>query len=59
MWKYSQQYMDSAIERSRGSIQANDDPEYAEVFNTARRDHFRAMDLDPKDIRRDVIDGMW
>ena len=50
--------MESALDRSRGGMQANYDPEYADVFNQARRDHFRAMDLDPNDIRRDLIDGM-
>ena len=58
VWKASEDYMNGAIDRSRGGIQANYDPEYADVFNTARRDHFRAMDLDPNDIRRDLVDGM-
>lgn len=58
VWKASQDYMDAAFDRSRGSLQAKYDPEYADIFNTARRDHFRAMDLDPNDIRKDMIDGV-
>ena len=58
VWKYSEDYMEGALDRSRGSVQAKYDPEYADVFNQARKDHFRAMDLDPSDIRRDLIDGM-
>jgi len=58
LWKFSEDYMESAFDRSRGGLQAKYDPEYADVFNQARRDHFRAMDLDPKDIRKDMIDGM-
>ena len=56
--KYSSDYMESAIDRSGGGFRANYDPEFADIFNTARKDHFRAMDLDPNDIRRDLVDGM-
>jgi hypothetical protein len=58
VWKFSEDYMESAFDRSRGGLQAKYDPEYADIFNTARRDHFRAMDLDPSDIRKDMIDGL-
>ena len=58
LWKFSEDYMESAFDRSRGGLQAKYDPEFADIFNQARRDHFRAMDLDPKDIRRDMIDGV-
>ncbi len=58
VWKSSEEYMEAAFDRSRGGIQAKYDPEYADIFNTARRDHFRAMDLDPKDIRKDLTDGL-
>jgi hypothetical protein len=58
VWKFSEDYMESALDRSRNGLQAKYDPEYAEIFNQARRDHWRAMDLDPKDIRRDMVDGL-
>ena len=58
VWKFSEEYMESAFDRSRGSLQAKYDPEFADIFNTARRDHFRAMDLDPNDIRKDMVDGL-
>jgi hypothetical protein len=58
VWKSSEEYMEAAFDRSRGGLQAKYDPEYADIFNTARRDHFRAMDLDPKDIRKDLTDGL-
>ena len=58
VWKYSEEYMEGAFDRSRGGIQAKYDPEYADIFNTARRDHFRAMDLDPNDIRKDLTDSI-
>jgi hypothetical protein len=58
VWKSSEEYMEAAFDRSRGGLQAKYDPEYADIFNTARRDHFRAMDLDPKDIRKDLTDGI-
>ena len=58
VWKSSEEYMEAAFDRSRGGIQAKYDPEYADIFNTARRDHFRAMDLDPNDIRKDLTDGL-
>ena len=58
VWKSSEEYMEGAFDRSRDGIQAKYDPEYADIFNTARRDHFRAMDLDPKDIRKDLTDGL-
>ena len=58
VWKSSEEYTEAAFDRSRGGLQAKYDPEYADIFNTARRDHFRAMDLDPKDIRKDLTDGL-
>ncbi len=58
VWKSSEEYMEGAFDRSRGGLQAKYDPEYADIFNTARRDHFRGMDLDPKDIRKDMVDGL-
>jgi hypothetical protein len=58
VWKSSEEYMEAAFDRSRGGLQAKYDPEYADIFNTARRDHFRAMDLAPKDIRKDMVDGI-
>jgi len=58
VWKSSEDYMEAVFDRSRGGLQAKYDPEYADIFNTARRDHFRAMDLDPKDIRKDLTDGI-
>tara|TARA_R110002049_G_scaffold214866_2_gene386360 strand:+ start:136 stop:3066 length:2931 start_codon:yes stop_codon:yes gene_type:complete len=58
VWKSSEEYMEGAFDRSREGLQAKYDPEYADIFNTARRDHFRAMDLDPNDIRKDLTDGL-
>ena len=58
VWKSSEEYMEGAFDRSREGLQAKYDPEYADIFNTARRDHFRAMDLDPNDIRRDLTDAI-
>ncbi len=58
VWKFSEDYMESAFDRSRGGLQAKYDPEYADIFNQARRDHFRAMDLEPNDIRKDMVDGL-
>ena len=58
VWKSSEEYMEAAFDRSRDGLQAKYDPEYTDIFNTARRDHFRAMDLDPKDIRKDLTDGL-
>tara|TARA_B100001093_G_scaffold152047_1_gene144810 strand:+ start:7548 stop:12230 length:4683 start_codon:yes stop_codon:yes gene_type:complete len=55
--KAAEEYVESTIDRSSGRMQAKYDPEFKEIFNEARRNHFRNMDLDPNDIRRDVVDG--
>lgn len=58
VWKHSSEFVDSTLDTSRGTLQASYDPQHADIFNTARRDHFRAMDLDINDIRRNTMDGM-
>lgn len=55
--KAADEYVETTLDRTSGTMQAKYDPEFKEIYNTARRDHFRAMDMDPDDIRRDGVDA--
>ena len=56
---YSDDYINNALNRSdKGDVQFNYDPKYADDINEVRRAHFRTLDIDPKDIRNNLVDDM-
>jgi hypothetical protein len=56
---YSDDYINNALNRSdKGEVQFNYDPKYADDINEVRRAHFRTLDIDPDDIRNDIVDNM-